>query len=74
MTTAIILNLIFATAIFAAIVGLVAWAIATQSRDNGRQPLTKPRGIDRRHAPAGRPRTAHADAHRLQRHQGRGLA
>jgi hypothetical protein len=35
MTTAMILNIILATAIFATIVGLLSWAIATQSRDDG---------------------------------------
>jgi hypothetical protein len=40
MTAAIILNLIFATAIAITIVGLLAWAIATQFRDDG--PLQVP--------------------------------
>ena len=74
MTTAIILNLIFATAIFAAIVGLLAWAIATQSRDDGRHALAKTREIDRRRAPARRPRTVHAEGRRIQDRQGHGLA
>jgi len=74
MTAAVALNLIFATAIFATIVGLLAWAIATQSRDDGRQTLVRPRGIDRRRAPVGRPRTAHSEARRIQRRQGHGLA
>ncbi len=74
MTAAVALNLIFATAIFATIVGLLAWAIATQSRDDGRQTLVRPLGIDRRRTPVGRPRTAHSEARRVQRRQGHGLA
>ncbi|MEA2161061.1 MAG: hypothetical protein QOD66_3441 [Solirubrobacteraceae bacterium] len=34
-TTIAILSLLFATAIVAAIVGLLVWAITTQSRDDG---------------------------------------
>lgn len=74
MTTAVALNLIFATAIFATIVGLLAWAIATQSRDDGRHTLVRPRGTDRRRAPVGRPRTSHSEVRRVQRRQGHGLA
>lgn len=74
MITAIVLNLIFATAIFATIVGLLAWAIATQSRDDGRHVLVRPRGISRRHVPARQPRTAQTETRRIERRQGHGLA
>jgi hypothetical protein len=74
MTTAITLNVIFATAIFATIVSLLAWAIATQSRDHHRQALANPRGIARRRAPAGHPRPAHSQPRRIQGRQGHGLA
>ncbi len=74
MTTAIILNVLFATAIFATIVGLLAWAIATQSRDDGRHAVVRRRGIDRRRVPVGRPRTAHSEARRIERRHGHGLA
>ncbi len=74
MTTTIILNIIFATAIFATIVGMLAWAIATQSRDHQRQALANSRGIAHRRAPAGRPRAAHSQARRIQGRQGHGLA
>lgn len=74
MTTAIILNIIFATVIFATIVGLLAWAIATQSRDHNRPALANSRGIARRRAPAGHRRPAHSQARRIQGRQGHGLA
>jgi hypothetical protein len=74
MTTAIVLNIIFATAIVTAIVGLLAWAITTQSRDYGRQAIARPRGIDRRRAPARHPRTGHSEGRRIQDHQRHGLA
>jgi hypothetical protein len=55
MTTSIVLNLIFAAPILATIVGLLAWAIATQSRDDGplrelelpRQTVSQGRRINR---------------------------
>jgi len=74
MTTAITLNVIFATAIFATIVGLLAWAIATQSQDHDRQALAKPSAIARLRASAGHPRPAHSEARRVQGRQGHGLA
>lgn len=73
-TTTIIINLIFATAICATIVGLLAWAIATQSRDYRRQALANPRGIARWREPAGHLLPAHSQARRLQTGQGHGLA
>lgn len=74
MTTAIILNIILATAIFATIVGMLAWAIATQSRDDGRHVVARARGINRQRVPARRPRTAQTEARRTERRQGHGLA
>ena len=74
MTAAITLNVIFATAIFATVVGLLAWAIATQSRDHHGQALANPRGIGRRRAPAGHPRPAHSEARRIHGRHGHGLA
>jgi hypothetical protein len=74
MTAAIILNVMLASAIFAIIVGLLACAIATQSRDDGGQAVAKRREIDRRRAPAARPRTARSDAGHIERRQGHGLA
>jgi hypothetical protein len=35
MTSALILNLVLATAVMATIVGLIAWGIATAYRDRG---------------------------------------
>ncbi len=74
MITAIILNVIFATAIFATIVGMLAWAIATQSRDHHRQTFATPREIARRQAPAGHSRPVPSQARRIQGRQGHGLA
>lgn len=66
MTTTIILNLIFATAICATIVSLLAWAIATQSRDYRRQALANPRELARWREPAGHLLPAHSQARRIQ--------
>ncbi len=64
MTTALILNLIFATAIVATIVSLLAWAIATQFRDHPRRAVAKARERTPR-APAGHFRPVHSPAHRI---------
>ena len=74
MTAAIVLNLIFATAIGITLVGLLAWAIATQSRDDGpiqvqdlaRQTLACRRRSDRR-AHVDGPLAGHSKRHRGQR-------
>lgn len=74
MTTAIILNVIFATGIFATIVGMLARAIVIQSRDDGRDMVARPRAIDRRRVSAGHSRRARLQAGRIQGRHGHGLA
>ncbi len=73
MTTPLILNLIFATAIVASLVSLLAWAIATQFRDHGGQAVADSREVARR-APSGRLRPAYSQARRVHARQGHGLA
>lgn len=66
MTTMIILNLMLATVIFATIVGLLSWAIITQSRDDGRQASPR-RARTERGAPALRPLAVHTERRHSQR-------
>lgn len=67
MTTAIVLNIILAATIFVTIVGLLSWAIATQSRNDGPPIIARRRRPERR-APATRPSARHAE----RRHSHRG--
>ncbi len=83
-TTFTILNIVLVSAIFATVVGLLAWAIATQSRDhgtiatgsreNGRQALPRKHGIDRPRTQAGHPLSAQSERPRVQRRHSHGLA
>ena len=73
-TTFTILNLIFATAIFTTIVGLLAFAIATQSRPDGLQTVARRREINRRRARVERTVTVHPERRRVQHGHGHGLA
>jgi hypothetical protein len=70
-TTFTILNLIFMAAILVAVVGLLSWGIATQSRDRVGQALDRRRRIDHR-APVGRSLTVRST--RVQRPYGHGIA
>jgi hypothetical protein len=45
MTSAIVLNIVLATAAVAAVLGVIAWAIATQQRDRGVTLVRRPRRL-----------------------------
>jgi hypothetical protein len=56
MTTALILNITFATVVFVAALGLIVAAIATQHKDHG---VTLPRRARARRRATPRPRLSH---------------
>ncbi len=68
ITTFTVINIILMVAISAAIVGFLAWAIATQSRDSGRiqvrEALVRRRRVERP-AHVDRPLAGHSDGRRV---------
>lgn len=73
MTTVLTINIIFMAAICAAVVALLSWAIATQSRDRAGQSLDRRLRTDR-HTPVGRTLTVRPTRSQVQRPHRHGLA